>query len=122
MVRRSPAAVGNDLGPSLARPLLLLVEVRVDALLLSIVDDIALEQLVDLLPLAVLAESDDCPGLLRLGDRPPQPGEVVLLVKPRVDLRQRRDIALVSRTEHDLVLEDRNRHVPEVELARHVLE
>ena len=93
----------------------------IDAFLVSVEDNVLLEKLVDLLPLAMLTQTDDGAGLVGLGDHPPQASLVVLLIQTVVDLAQSYDVALVLLANHDVVLEDRDRDVPQVQVARQVL-
>jgi len=94
----------------------------VEAFLLGVEVDILREELVDLLPLAMLSEGHDRPGLLALSDAPPQASQVVLLMQPRIDLAEGHHVPLVLWAENDVILQGRNCYVPQVELFGHELQ
>lgn len=95
---------------------------RIQSLLFSVEVDVLGKELVDFLPLAVLAESDDRPCLLALCDAPSEACQVVLFMEAAVHLSQGHHVPLIPRAENDMIFERGYRNVPEIEFLRHELE
>ena len=113
--------LSRQLAGVLAWETLVPIEVRIQSLLFGVEVDVLGKELVDFLPLSVLAESDDGPCLLALCDAPSETCQVVLLMEPAVDLSQGHHVPLIPRAEYDVIFERGYRNVPEIEFLRHEL-